>query len=98
MKRILPILLILSLFITSCTIETAKKYNVSQSLTSYNIDVTSLDESQNRETEATIVYITDFGKKYHEYECRYLQYSCNEIDLQQAIDRGYTPCSICITP
>ncbi len=99
MKRLLPTLLILIiLFITSCTTETAKEYNVLQSLDSYNVDTASFKNPQDTENQTTSVYVTDFGKKYHEYGCRYLQYSCIEKDLQQAIDKGYTPCSICITP
>lgn len=92
MKRFLPALLIISLlFITSCT-KSAKEYNVSQSLNSYNVVAASLNESRD------IVYVTDTGKKYHEYGCRYLQFSCIAQDLQQAISKGYTPCSVCITP
>lgn len=99
MKKFLPALLVLvGLFTVSYTIETAKEYNAPQCLSSYNVDTASLEEPQNRETETTIVYVTDFGKKYHEYGCQYLQYSRIEKDLRQVMLEGYTPCSICVTP
>lgn len=86
MKRFLSTLLILIslLLITSCTNPSA--------------DATSLKESQNTKSETITVYVTNTGKKYHEYGCRYLQFSCIEKELQQAINQGYTPCYICITP
>lgn len=41
------------------------------------------------------VYITRTGAKYHLGSCRYLSQSKIEIDRQEAIRRGYTPCSVC---
>ena len=41
------------------------------------------------------VYITRTGAKYHRGSCRYLRQSKIEIDRQEAIRRGYTPCSVC---
>ncbi|MCD7715208.1 MAG: Ig-like domain-containing protein [Lachnospiraceae bacterium] len=48
-------------------------------------------------TKATssTVYVTETGKKYHRAGCRYLSESQIEIDLQAAINAGYTPCSVC---
>ena len=46
----------------------------------------------------TIVYITASGSKYHEEGCGYLRKSCYEISLEQAVSRGYTPCSRCYPP
>lgn len=40
------------------------------------------------------VYVTNTGSKYHRYGCSYLK-SCNSIDINSAIARGYTPCSRC---
>ena len=42
-----------------------------------------------------MVYVTDTGTKYHEYGCRYLRKSCNEIEFESAKNRGYKPCKIC---
>ena len=46
----------------------------------------------------TIVYVTKYGKKYHKIDCQYLYSSCIEIELADAIERGYTPCSKCNPP
>lgn len=45
--------------------------------------------------EAQTVYITNSGAKYHRESCRYLSKSKIAIDLQEAIRKGYTPCSVC---
>jgi len=42
-----------------------------------------------------IVYITATGNKYHGAGCRYLSKSAIPITRQEAIARGYTPCSVC---
>lgn len=42
-----------------------------------------------------IVYITDSGSKYHAAGCSYLKNSSTEIELDDAISEGYTPCSRC---
>lgn len=44
---------------------------------------------------ATIVYITDTGKKYHGANCHYLNSSKKAISLSVALSRGYTACSYC---
>lgn len=44
------------------------------------------------------VYITRTGKKYHSGSCRYLSKSKIPISLKAAVDRGYTPCSVCGPP
>lgn len=46
----------------------------------------------------TTVYITDTGKKYHSYGCRYLSDSCEEVSLDYAISKELTPCSVCHAP
>lgn len=46
----------------------------------------------------TTVYVTNTGSKYHRYGCRYLSRSCNSISLQNAVDYGYSPCSVCDPP
>ena len=99
MKKSLSILLILAcLFFTSCTTETTKQYDVTQDLSIDSINAVSFTPYQDKELETTTIYVTNTGSKYHEYVCRYLEYSCIEKELQQAINQGYTPCSICINP
>lgn len=41
------------------------------------------------------VYITKTGKKYHSEGCRYLRQSKISISKSDAINDGYTPCSVC---
>lgn len=46
----------------------------------------------------TIVYVTRTGSKYHRGSCNYLSSSKIEIDLDDAKDDGYSPCSKCNPP
>lgn len=46
-------------------------------------------------TVGNIVYVADNGEKYHRGSCSYLSKSKNEISLEDALSRGYTPCSRC---
>ena len=46
----------------------------------------------------TTVYVTATGSKYHNAGCRYLKRSCFSISLQDAVDQGYTACSVCNPP
>jgi len=41
------------------------------------------------------VYITKTGEKYHLGSCRYLKKSKIPVDIEEAVRRGYTPCSVC---
>ncbi len=41
------------------------------------------------------VYITKTGKKYHTQDCSYLRNSSYNIELKDAIEKGYSPCSRC---
>ena len=43
----------------------------------------------------TIVYITDTGECYHRGDCGYLHSSRHPITKDEAIRRGYRPCSRC---
>lgn len=45
-----------------------------------------------------IVFVTDTGTKYHRDGCQYLNMSKHQMELQQAINQGYTPCSVCHPP
>ncbi|MGC1240767.1 MAG: hypothetical protein WA874_04220 [Chryseosolibacter sp.] len=44
------------------------------------------------------VYITRTGEKYHDDGCRYLSRSQIKTTLQDAVNDGYTACSICKPP
>lgn len=46
-------------------------------------------------TNSTIVYVTNTGKKYHKSGCSYLKKSKIEMSLTSAKNSGYTPCSRC---
>jgi hypothetical protein len=46
-------------------------------------------------TQMDIVYITQFGKRYHRAGCRYLQQSSIPVSRSDAIARGYAPCEVC---
>ena len=46
-------------------------------------------------SNTTTVYITNTGSKYHASGCRYLRKSCISISKDDAIKRGYSPCSVC---
>ncbi len=56
---------------------------------------TSRDEKKPEVREDTTVYIIKTGKKYHSGDCRYLSKSKIPITLKEAIQKGYTPCSVC---
>jgi len=47
---------------------------------------------------AQTVYITKSGTKYHSSGCRYLSQSKIAIDLSDAVNGGYSPCSVCNPP
>nr|WP_315022511.1 hypothetical protein [uncultured Aminipila sp.] len=54
--------------------------------------VETAEQSQSNEYT---VYITETGSKYHRDGCRYLKQSQISISKSNAINQGYTPCSIC---
>jgi len=56
------------------------------------------EEKKPKVSEDTTVFITRTGKKYHADNCRYLSKSKIPITLKDAIERGYTPCSVCNPP
>lgn len=47
-------------------------------------------------TDSSKYYITRTGAKYHRGGCRYLSKSAIEITKEEAIARGYGPCSVCV--
>jgi hypothetical protein len=46
-------------------------------------------------TNAQTVYVTRTGAKYHADYCRYLKQSKYSINLSEAVEQGYTACSVC---
>ena len=45
--------------------------------------------------EERTVYITPTGERYHKKTCRTIKGDCTEIDINDAIARGYTSCGVC---
>ncbi len=41
------------------------------------------------------VYVTKTGQKYHQESCKYLSKSSIPISLNDAVIKGYGPCSVC---
>ena len=44
------------------------------------------------------VYITKTGSKYHNDGCKYLSSTKISISLEDAVKKGYKPCSVCKPP
>ncbi len=44
------------------------------------------------------VYVTKTGEKYHRNSCSYLSHSKRAVELSEAKEAGYTPCSRCKPP
>ncbi len=59
-----------------------------------NLKTAVIDESKAK----VIVYITRTGAKYHRRTCRNLRRSKIKTTLLDAVERGYTPCSVCKPP
>ncbi len=47
-------------------------------------------------SDKSLVYVTKTGTKYHDGECLYLEKSKIPLKLSEAIERGYSPCKVCI--
>lgn len=58
-------------------------------------DTSSIETNSNSEF---IVFITEYGEKYHVAGCRYIEGKENllEVSIAQAENAGYEPCEICI--
>jgi len=54
--------------------------------------------SNDKNLQTQIVYITETGHKYHRENCRYLKSSKIPIELYKAKEEGYTPCLVCKPP
>lgn len=60
-----------------------------------NMEKISNPETTNDATKTKTVYITKTGTKYHSNGCSYLSSSKISISLDDAISKGFTPCSKC---
>lgn len=47
------------------------------------------------DNSSATVYVTKSGEKYHRSGCRYLKQSCISLSLREAVENGYTACSVC---
>ena len=56
------------------------------------------ETTQQQPVIVIIVFVTDTGTKYHRDGCQYLNMSKHQMNLKQAINQGYTPCSVCNPP
>ncbi len=61
-------------------------------------DVSIWDKADELSDDSRIVYITEWGEKYHRHDCRYLHSSSIPIDIEKAKKRGYEPCKVCKPP
>ena len=41
------------------------------------------------------VYVTKSGRKYHNYDCRYINNGSVALSLEDAVSHGYTACKVC---
>lgn len=74
-----------------------KSYESSNGDVGYDIQE-RLDRLQEDAVTNHIVYVTEQGEKYHEKGCRYLRDGYSSLRLEEAVDKGYTPCSVCNPP
>lgn len=75
-----------------------KKYSEpipQKSVNNYSTSTPSVSVQNEVEKKEVTVYITRTGSKYHSAGCRYLSRSCIPINLSDAKDNKYTPCSVC---
>lgn len=101
MRKKITLLLVLSFFL----ILTNSAFPMGEAPTSPSIDkpeaelTKPVDVSPDVEQKKSLtVYITKTGSKYHRGRCSYLRYSSIPIDLNRAVEMGYTPCSRCKPP
>ena len=69
------------------------------------IGYNAINQNQSRQVYETttqqqtvIVFVTNTGTKYHKQGCQYLALSSHQIEKQEAINKGYSPCSVCCNP
>jgi beta-lactamase domain protein len=76
---------------------TPKSYESSNGDVGYDIQE-RLDLMREDGIKNTVVYVSDQGEKYHAKGCRYLRDGYSSLRLEEAVDKGYTPCSVCNPP
>lgn len=60
--------------------------------------ITKKDEGIDLAFDSTVVYITRTGIRYHIGSCRYLHSSKIPTEINEAKEKGYTPCKVCKPP
>lgn len=55
----------------------------------------NITPAKTNQSDNYTVYVTAHGEKYHRDNCRYLAQSKRAIDIYDAINEGYAPCSVC---
>lgn len=71
---------------------------VSDASVAHKVAPRQTDGAASARTGSVTVYVTKSGKKYHRKGCVYLRRSSRAISLEEAIRKGYTPCSRCKPP
>ncbi|MCI8326552.1 MAG: hypothetical protein HFI37_02105 [Lachnospiraceae bacterium] len=69
--------------------------NLSSDEQSAKVSTYSENTDSTQQKSSYNVYITEYGSKYHRTGCRYLKKSKISIDKNDAISKGYSPCSVC---
>ncbi|MGN0140825.1 MAG: ComEC/Rec2 family competence protein [Roseburia sp.] len=72
--------------------------DVSQDVQAEDVTVDASQEAPASSDSGIIVHITATGEKYHSAGCQYLRKSDYEVTLEEAKNRGLTPCSKCNPP
>jgi|HigsolmetaAR203D_1030402.scaffolds.fasta_scaffold00576_3 competence protein ComEC len=81
--------------------ETSKSQSNNTGKSSTSKTDTNKSDSSNKNTESAkniIVHITNTGSKYHRAGCRHLSKSDIEVTLEEALNKGLTPCKTCNPP
>ncbi len=79
----------------SDSVEKGLHTNSKLKLQQIEIATQAVEVTTEQQENTITVYITNTGEKYHSSGCRYLRKSKIPISLQNAISRGYSPCSKC---
>ena len=58
-------------------------------------DIIKPHEPSEIKSENRMVYVTKSGEKFHNEDCSALSKSKMEIDYNEALEKGYTPCGKC---
>lgn len=83
MKKFLPLLMAFMFAVSLCACNKETESSEIQKVESTDIG-----------KEVVIVYCTETGTKYHKENCIHLK-SKYELTIEEAEERGLTPCSVC---